>query len=117
MQCLLQLIFASLECDRKKRKTRREIFLERIDGPIPRCAPGCPHCAGLSQGRRQGATAASRCWRCCACTAYSRSAIRRPGDGGLALRGRERWALCRGDAGETPILDKRGEGVPKSGVA
>ncbi len=32
MQRLRQLTFASLECDRKK---RREIFLERMDGLIP----------------------------------------------------------------------------------
>ena len=48
MQRLRQLTFASLECDRKKRKTRREIFLERMDGLIPwerleaRIAPACP---------------------------------------------------------------------------
>ena len=36
MQRLRQLIFASLECDRMKRRTRREIFPERMDGPIPR---------------------------------------------------------------------------------
>ncbi len=47
MQRLRQLTFASLECDRKK---RREIFPERMDGP---------HCAGMSEGQRQGATAAS----------------------------------------------------------
>ena len=35
MQRLQQLTFASLEYDRKKRKTRREIFLERMDGLIP----------------------------------------------------------------------------------
>ncbi len=35
MQRLRQLTFASLECDRKKRKTRREIFPERMDGLIP----------------------------------------------------------------------------------
>ena len=35
MQRLRQLTFASLQCDRKKRKTRREIFPERMDGPIP----------------------------------------------------------------------------------
>ena len=48
MQRLRQLTFASLECDRKKRKTRREIFPERMDGLIPwerletRIAPACP---------------------------------------------------------------------------
>ncbi len=35
MQRLQQLTFASLQCDRKKRKTRREIFLERMDSLIP----------------------------------------------------------------------------------
>ncbi len=35
MQRLRQLTFASLQCDRKKRKTRREIFLERMDSLIP----------------------------------------------------------------------------------
>ncbi len=35
MQRLQQLTFASLECDRKKRRTRREIFPERMDGLIP----------------------------------------------------------------------------------
>ena len=35
MPRLRQLTFASLQCDRKKRKTRREIFLERMDGLIP----------------------------------------------------------------------------------
>ena len=33
MQRLRQLAFASLECDRKKRRTRHEIFPERMDGP------------------------------------------------------------------------------------
>ena len=35
MQRLQQLTFASPQCDRKKRKTRREIFPERMDGLIP----------------------------------------------------------------------------------
>ncbi len=35
MQRLRQLIFSSLECDRKKRRTRCEIFPERVDGLIP----------------------------------------------------------------------------------
>ena len=54
MQRLRQLTFASLECDRK---TRREIFLERMDGPIPwvrlldaRIAPVCPN--GGGKGRQ-----------------------------------------------------------------
>ncbi len=56
MQCLRQLTFASLECDRKTRKTRREIFLERMDGLIPwerleaRIAPACPK--GGRKGRQ-----------------------------------------------------------------
>ncbi len=60
MQRLRQLTFASLQCDRKKRKTRREIFPERMDGLIPwerleaRIAPAYPlsvmlrvHCVQL----------------------------------------------------------------------
>ncbi len=49
MQRFRQLTFASLECDRK---TRREIFPERMDGPIPwerleaRIAPACPKGGG-----------------------------------------------------------------------
>ena len=58
MQRLQQLTFASLEYDRKKRKTRREIFLEH-GRPDPLGTPGGPHCAGVSEGRRQGATAVS----------------------------------------------------------
>ena len=56
MQRLRQLTFASLECDRKKRKTRREIFPERMDGLIPwerleaRIAPACPK--GGRKGRQ-----------------------------------------------------------------
>ena len=44
MQRLRQLTFTSLECDRKK---CREIFPDRMDGPIPRAcleariAPAC----------------------------------------------------------------------------
>ena len=38
----------SLEHDSGKYKTRREIFLERMDSPIPLGALGGPHCAGLS---------------------------------------------------------------------
>ncbi len=53
MQRLQQLTFASLECDRK---TRREIFPERMDGLIPwarleACiAPTCPK--GGGKGRQ-----------------------------------------------------------------
>ncbi len=53
MQRLRQLTFASLEHDRK---TRREIFLERMDGPIlwtrleARIAPTCPK--GGCKGRQ-----------------------------------------------------------------
>ncbi len=56
MQRLRQLTFASLECDRKKRKTRREIFPERMDGLIPwerleaRIVPACPK--GGRKGRQ-----------------------------------------------------------------
>ena len=56
MQRLRQLTFASLQCDRKKRKTRREIFPERMDGLIPwerleaRIAPACPK--GCRKGRQ-----------------------------------------------------------------
>ena len=56
MQRLQQLTFASLECDRKKRKKRREIFLERMDGLIPwerleaRIAPAYPK--GGGKGRQ-----------------------------------------------------------------
>ena len=56
MQRLRQLTFASLECDRKKRKTRREIFPERMDSLIPwerleaRIAPACPK--GGRKGRQ-----------------------------------------------------------------
>ncbi len=74
MQRLRQLTFASLQCDRKKRKTSREIFPERMDGPIPwerleaRIAPACP------KGGGKGGDSRIRCRRCCACTAFSRSA-------------------------------------------
>ncbi len=53
MQRLRQLTFASLECDRKK---RRDIFPERMDGPIlwtrleARIAPTCPK--GGGKGRQ-----------------------------------------------------------------
>ena len=56
MQRLQQLTFASLQCDRNKRKTRREIFPERMDGLIPwerleaRIAPTCPK--GGGKGRQ-----------------------------------------------------------------
>ena len=56
MQRLQQLTFASLQCDRKTRKTRREIFLERMDGLIPwerleaRIAPVYPK--GGGKGRQ-----------------------------------------------------------------
>ncbi len=56
MQRLRQLTFVSLECDRKKRKTRREISPERMDGLIPwerleaRIAPTCPK--GGGKGRQ-----------------------------------------------------------------
>ncbi len=56
MQRLRQLTFASLACDRKKRRTRREIFPERMDGLIPwerleaRIAPACPK--GGGKGRQ-----------------------------------------------------------------
>ena len=56
MQRLRQLTFASLEQDGKK---RREIFSGADGRPDPLGAPGGPHCAGVSEGRRQGATAAS----------------------------------------------------------
>ncbi len=47
MQRLRQLTFASLECDRKKRRTRREIFPERLEARI---APACPK--GGGKGRQ-----------------------------------------------------------------
>ncbi len=56
MQRLRQLTFASLQCDRKKRRTRREIFPERMDGLIPwerleaRIAPVYPK--GGGKGRQ-----------------------------------------------------------------
>ena len=52
MQCLQPPSFASLEHDRKKRKTCRKIFPERVDGPIfrarleVRIAPVCPKGGG-----------------------------------------------------------------------
>ncbi len=84
MQRLRQLTFASLEHDRKK---RREIFPKRMNGLNPPGASGSPHCAGLSEGRQQGATAVSVA-----------------GDVARALRSAvlqsERPALCRGESGE-----------------
>ncbi len=47
MQRLRQLTFASLQCDRKKRRTRREIFPERLEARI---APACPK--GGGKGRQ-----------------------------------------------------------------
>ncbi len=80
MQRLRQLTFASLECDRKK---RREIFPERMDGPIPwerleaSIAPACPK--GGGKGRQPHPLSVML-----RCTASSCSAIRRSGDGGPA---------------------------------
>ena len=64
-----QPTFADLEYQGKKRKTRRELFLERMDGLIPwqkleeRIRPVYPKPA-----RAAGLT---RCWRCCGFTACS----------------------------------------------
>ena len=45
-----QPTFADLEYDGKKRKTRRERFLERMDGLIPWEAARGPHPTVLSEG-------------------------------------------------------------------
>ena len=96
MQRLQQLTFASLQCDRKKRKTRREIFLERMDGLIPwerleaRIAPACPK--GGGKGRQPHPLSVMLRVHC------SRSATRLTRRWRTGLRGGERPALCRGGA-------------------
>ena len=84
MQRLRQLTFASLQCDRKKRKTRREIFLERMDRPDPLGALGGPHCASVSEGRPQGATAASAVGDAARALRSAVLQPERPDDGGPA---------------------------------
>ena len=50
-----QPTFAELEFQGKKRKTRREVFLERMDGLIPWQLSGGPHPFLLPKGRQGGA--------------------------------------------------------------
>ena len=65
-----QATFSELEHDSKKRRTRREIFLEKMDRLIPWERLEEPHRAVLPEA---GPRAAGRtpCRRCCACTACS----------------------------------------------
>ncbi len=68
MQCLQPPSFASLEHDRKKRKTCRKIFPERVDGlilrarPEVRIAPVCPK--GGGKGRQPHPLPAMLCVHC-----------------------------------------------------
>ncbi len=59
--------------------------LSGADGrPDPLGAPGGPHCAGVSQGRRQGATAASAARDAARALRSAVLQPERPGDGGPA---------------------------------
>ena len=59
-----QPTFSDLEYQGKKRKTRRELFLERVEGRIQACYP-----------KADGAAIPTRCLSCCASTASSSSTI------------------------------------------
>ena len=71
-----QPTFSDLEYQGKKRKTRRELFLERVDGLIPwrklkaASSPFIP--------RPDGAAIPTRCLSCCEFTASSSSIISAP---------------------------------------
>ena len=89
-----QSTFAELEHDSKKRRTRREVFLEKMDGLIPwgrleaRIEPFYP------EGWARSPTVPARddAARALRAIVLQRE---RPGDGGSALRGGVGAALCR----------------------
>ena len=81
-----QRTFADVDYESKKRKTRREVFLERMDRLIPVGGVGGPHPAVLSEG----GTRAPSVRVVGDAEDPLRAAVlqsERPGHGGHALRG------------------------------